>query len=103
MQSNSTKNVTVNLIAKGLAFDVSTITVPAGANVSINFNNTDEGVEHNFAVYETPDAKKSIIVGEEITGPSKITYKFDAPTKAGTYFFRCDDHPEQMIGNFIVQ
>ncbi len=98
-----TKNATINLTAKNYAFNASTITVPAGANVTINFDNMDQGVEHNFAIYETAEAKKSIFIGDEITGPDKITYNFEAPLKAGTYFFRCDDHPEEMKGNFIVQ
>ncbi len=102
-QSYNTKNVTIDLSAKDLGFNVSTITVPAGANVTINFDNLDQGVEHNFALYETAEATKSVFVGEEITGPGKIAYNFDAPTKVGTYFFRCDDHPTEMKGNFTVQ
>ena len=102
-RDNSTKNVIINLTARDYAFNRSTITVPAGANVTINFNNTDLGMEHNFAVYGPAEANKNIFVGDEITGPNKITYNFEAPIKAGTYSFRCDDHPTQMRGNFIVQ
>ena len=102
-QDNSTKDVTINLTAKNYAFNTSTITVPAGANVTINFDNMDAGEQHNFAVYETAEANKKIFVGDDITGPSKITYNFEAPIKAGMYLFRCDDHAGQMKGNFIVQ
>ncbi len=101
--TDNPNNVTINLTAKDIAFNTSTITVPAGANVTINFNNMDSGVEHNFALYETVEAMKPIFAGDDITGPSKIVYNFEAPVKAGTYIFRCDDHPGQMKGNFIVQ
>ncbi len=97
------KNSEFNISAKGFAFNVSTMTVPAGANMTINFDNMDPGVEHNFAVYETPESTKPIFRGDEITGPSKISYKFMAPIQPGSYSFRCDDHPGQMNGNFVVK
>jgi plastocyanin len=43
----------VNLTAENIAFDTDTITVPAGANVTVNFNNKDSGIPHNFAVYDS--------------------------------------------------
>jgi plastocyanin len=97
------KSVTIDLTAKNMAFSTSTITVPAGAQVTVNFDNQDSGVPHNLAVYETSSAKKSIFVGDIITGPKKTTYTFKAPSKPGTYFFRCDVHPSQMTGSFIVR
>ncbi len=101
--TTTSEDVAINLTAKDFAFNASTITVPAGAKVTIYFDNMDSGVEHNFAVYETSEAEKPIFVGDEITGPEKITYIFTAPSKAGKYFFRCDDHPGQMKGDFIVK
>ena len=41
--------------------------------------------------------------GDTITGPATTTYTFTAPDEAGTYYFRCDVHPEQMNGDFVVQ
>ena len=95
--------VTIDLTAQNVAFDKSTITVPAGAQVTINFNNQDNGIPHNFAVYTDSSASQSIFVGQTITGPDTTTYTFTAPSTAGTYFFRCDVHPTQMTGQFIVQ
>ncbi len=77
--------------------------MPAGANVTVNFNNMDSGIPHNFAVYTNSSATEKIFVGEIITGPVTTTYNFTAPEKPGTYFFRCDVHPEQMRGDFVVQ
>jgi plastocyanin len=96
------QSATIGLIAKNIAFNTSTINVPASANVTVNFDNQDSGIPHNFAVYETSAAQNAIFKGEIITGPKKTTYTFTAPDKPGTYFFRCDVHPAQMNGQFIV-
>jgi len=101
-KTTTTQEITINLMAKNMAFDKSTITVPPGAHVKVIFNNQDNAEPHNFAVYETSDAKNSIFVGAIIAGMTSTTYEFNAPTKVGTYFFRCDVHP-LMNGQFIVQ
>ena len=93
--------VTVNISAQNIAFDKSTITVPAGANVTLAFNNK-EAVPHNVAIYKTQAATEVIYRGETFTGPKTITYHFTAPTTPRTYFFRCDVHPSAMKGSFIV-
>jgi plastocyanin len=99
--SSSQTAVTINLTAQGMAFDRKTISVPAGADVTVIFENKDK-IPHNLAVYTDKSAAKGIFVGEVITGPKTITYRFTAPTNPGTYFFRCDVHPATMIGDFIV-
>lgn len=95
------ESVTINISAENIAFDKGTITVPAGADVTVVFNNKDR-VPHNLAVYETKAATKAIFVGEVFTGPKTINYRFTAPSTPGTYFFRCDVHPATMTGDFIV-
>ncbi|WP_301663157.1 outer membrane protein assembly factor BamB family protein [Methanoculleus frigidifontis] len=95
------ENVTVGLTAENIAFNTSTITVPAGAAVTMDFTNLDN-VPHNFAAYETAEASDAIFVGEVI-GQGEITYTFTAPETPGTYFFRCDVHPVAMTGDFIVE
>lgn len=94
---------TVDLTAENIAFDKSTITVPAGAQVTVNFTNKDNGIPHNFAVYTDSSASQNIFKGDTVTGPGTTTYTFTAPTTPGTYFFRCDVHPQQMTGDFVVQ
>jgi len=95
------KQVTVNLTALDMAFDKSVITVPAGAQVTINFVNKD-GVGHNFAAYTNEAATTPIFVGD-IIDSSTIIYRFTAPALPGIYFFRCDPHARFMKGQFIVQ
>ncbi|MEG3055023.1 MAG: hypothetical protein RQM90_02270 [Methanoculleus sp.] len=71
---------TVDLSAKNIAFDKSTITVPAGADVTVDFDNEDDGIPHNFAVYTDSSATDTIFSGETITGPDTTTYTFTAPS-----------------------
>jgi heme/copper-type cytochrome/quinol oxidase subunit 2 len=96
------KAVTINLVAQNIAFNLSIITIPAGATVTINFDNKDS-IPHNFAVYTDSSAQTLVFRGDIITGPATTTYTFTAPTKPGIYFFRCDVHPTIMTGSFIVQ
>jgi len=93
--------VTVNISSLNYRFDKSNITVPAGANVTMVYENK-EAVPHNVAIYTTPAATEVIFKGEVITGPKTITYNFIAPTTPGNYFFRCDVHPAVMTGTFTV-
>jgi plastocyanin len=93
--------VTVNISSLNYRFDKSNITVPAGANVTIVYENK-EAVPHNVAIYTTSAATDVIFKGEVITGPKTITYNFIAPTTPGDYFFRCDVHPTVMTGTFTV-
>jgi cytochrome c oxidase subunit II len=90
-----------DLIAQNIAFDKSSITVKAGSQIIINFNNIDN-VPHNFSVYTDSSAATPIFKGN-IIGLGTITYTFTAPGSPGTYFFRCDVHPTMMTGTFIVQ
>ena len=102
--------VTIDLVAKDMAFNISTITVPAGVSVIVHFHNREPpgssqvtGIAHNFAVYDSPAATKMIFSGEIITGGGDAVYRFTAPAAPGTYFFRCDVHPAIMNGQFVVR
>ena len=80
-----------------------TITVPAGATVTVNMTNND-GVLHNLAVYQTLNGgqTKPVFVGNIVAALESTIYTFTAPTEAGSYFFECDVHPFFMNGTFIV-
>jgi plastocyanin len=95
------KPVTIDLTAKGFAFNTSLISVPAGAAVTIRFNNQDAGVTHNFALYDGPAQTTNLFRGELITGVKSVEYRFTAPIKPGDYYFRCDPHAV-MNGVFRV-
>jgi plastocyanin len=94
-------NVTIGLIAKNIAFNTSTITVPACSVVTVTFDNQDSGIPHNLAVYTNSQTTTPVFKGDIITGTKTITYTFTAPCTPGDYFFRCDVHP-MMSGTFRV-
>ncbi len=96
------KSATIALVARDMAFSLERIPVPAGALVSIEFENRDEGVPHNFALYENESAEDPLFVGEIVSGPAAITYVFEAPDYRGDFFFRCDVHPTLMRGRFVT-
>lgn len=77
-------------------FVPSSLTVSAGETIGLSFENEDEGVPHNVAVYEDDSAAQSLFVGDLVEGPTSVTY--DVPAlEPGEYYFRCDVHP-QMNG-----
>lgn len=92
----------LEITAESIAFDKDELSAPAGRSVRLTFLNKDATL-HNVAFYRSEDAEDEIFVGEIFGGPDKtIDYEFDAPAEAGTYFFRCDIHPAQMNGTFVV-
>ena len=94
--------VTVNIAAQNLQFTVRQITASAGVPVTVVFENR-EAVPHNVAFYTNRSASSPIFKGELITGPRTVTETFTSPSSAGSYFFRCDAHPDTMTGTFTVQ
>ncbi|MHB8107326.1 MAG: cupredoxin domain-containing protein [Candidatus Cryosericum sp.] len=101
--SPATGGSNITVTASGMAFDTNTITVSAGAHLTITFINKDNGIPHNMAFYTSSAATTVIYQGARTTGVSTVTYTFDAPATPGTYFFRCDVHPNTMTGQFIVK
>lgn len=96
------ESVKIRISANNIAFNKDELTVPAGAEVSLVFNNR-EAVPHNVSVYMSDAMEEVIFEGEVFSGPKKVTYTFSAPEEPGTYFFVCDVHPRTMTGDFIVE
>lgn len=92
----------MELTASDLSFDKDEITLTAGAETTVQLDNQDQGLPHNFAIYEDESAETPIFQGDIVEGPATTRYAFTAP-EAGTYFFRCDVHPTQMTGTAIVE
>jgi plastocyanin len=92
---------TTTVTASNIAFDTSTIDLPAGESSTIHFANDDAGVQHNIAIYPSADdLANPPFRGEVITGPDEIDYAID-PLEAGEYYFQCDIHPT-MSGTVSV-
>jgi plastocyanin len=98
-------SVTAPVGASVDGFAQTCLAVQAGKDFTVTFKNDDTGVAHTWAVFKDPSAAQRLggaaSATDSITGPSQKTYQLKA-LPAGTYFFRCDIHPTQMTGTFVV-
>jgi plastocyanin len=100
---------TLQISALNIAFDKNCLAAPAGKSFTIDFNN-QEATPHNVEIFPTAQdaASFSNALGgatgpsDIVAGPATVTYKVDA-LEAGTYYFQCDVHPQQMNGTFVVK
>ena len=77
---------------------MATLRVPADSQFSLRLTNLDTA-PHNVAIYQDSSAADDVFVGDVITS-SSIVYEVPAP-EAGSYFFRCDVHPD-MNGTLVA-
>ena len=89
------------LTAQGILFTATEITVPADEPFELSFENLDPGTPHNVAVYTDETAAESLFIGEIFNGVATEVYEVPA-LAAGTYFFRCDVHPDPMTGTMTA-
>ncbi|HXF50188.1 MAG TPA: cupredoxin domain-containing protein [Dehalococcoidia bacterium] len=86
--------VSLTVVARGIRFEQTELTVDAGAQVTLTFDNQD-AVSHNVDIVGV--AKTDIFAG-----PGQATITFTAPPP-GTYAYRCDVHPGAMQGTLVVR
>jgi plastocyanin len=91
--------VVLQIRASNLMFDKRTLQAGPGSPVTLQYDNADAGVLHNFALYNNNTASQTIFRGDLVTGPVVTNYTFTSPAP-GNYFFRCDSHPDTMTGTF---
>ena len=83
----------VALAAFNIAFEPTTLTVPAGEAFTIRFHNQDAGIQHNVEIFDDPEfGGTALFAGDVISGVREVDYPVDA-IEAGAYFFRCIVHP----------
>jgi len=84
-----------------LGFAETTMTVPAGVELTVDFQNPDTGVQHNWALYDPADGSE-LFKGPIETGPANASFTVPA-LEAGTYDYVCDIHPQTMTGTLTAQ
>lgn len=89
------------VVAKDLAFNTDTITLPADTETTMTLDNEDPGVEHNLAIYSDDTYTAELFKGEIFAGPDSREYTIP-PLPAGTLAFKCDVHPT-MTGTVVVE
>lgn len=88
------------LASKTHTFTTDCLAAPAGEPFTIEFDNQDTSSHgnHNIHIYDSPKE----FIGDRVIHGRSITYSVPA-MPAGTYLFRCDEHPTLMNGVFIVK
>ncbi len=84
-----------------IKFDTADVTVPAGQPVTLTADNVDPGIIHNWALY-TDESASEQLAATVICADCTETITFEPPPP-DVYFFRCDVHPTQMVGTFVVE
>ena len=87
----------------GTAFDKTELTISADTEVTITADNTD-GL-HSFAVFAgeeyAPGLVEPLARTEACFSPCTVTLSVNLTP--GKYVFRCQVHPEEMVGTLIAQ
>jgi hypothetical protein len=89
-------------------FDKTVITADPGSKVTINVLNNDwPGIDHVLSFYLDSACTQTLASGTDVLavdgkGWKTFTYFFVAPAEPGTYYFRCDQHSNE-IGTLVVR
>jgi len=107
-QRQAAQNVTcpvngnaITVTAKNIAWNTNCLAVSAGTPISLTVVNEDAGIDHNFAIYDSPQLKQRFFETGRFAGVATNTDQVDA-LPPGKYYFQCDVHGPSMSGTFIV-
>lgn len=91
---------TVTVTATDNKFDKTALNASVAQELTVNFKNAGK-VPHNIHFFDKKGGT-SVATVAITTGGGSATVKF-TPSTAGTYYFQCDVHPDQMFGNLTVK
>jgi len=92
---------TVAMTAQNTQWNTGCIAVHAGAPVPLTVTNDDQGIDHNFAIYDSSKLKQTFFQIPRFPGVATNSYTIPA-LPPGSYYFQCDVHGPAMSGTFIV-
>jgi len=92
----------LTLVADQIAWDTNCLAVVAGKPFQITITNKDDGIDHNFAIWDSPKTKHRLYITPDFTGPTTKTFTGPA-LQPGKYYFQCDIHGPAMAGTFVVR
>jgi cytochrome c oxidase subunit 2 len=96
------QGTTLSLIAHNISWNQFCLAVPGNTPFTVDINNQDSGIEHNFSIYDSFFQKQTFFQSPKLTGPA--TESLDVPgLPPGRYYFQCDVHGPAMSGAFVVQ
>ena len=89
------------LVAHNISWNQYCLAVPANTPFTISITNEDQGIQHNFSIYDSFFESKQFFTSPRITGvTSETLYVSGLPPCH--YYFQCDVHGPAMSGAFIV-
>lgn len=98
--------VRLEVTAQNNSFVPDVIEAPAAVEFTIVFNNADDGIQHNLAIFATEDDATSgsdpIAATTIEAGPVTQELAVD-PLPAGDYFVWCQVHTSQMTARLSVR
>jgi plastocyanin len=92
---------TLEISAENLEFSTDLLEAEPG-EITVVFTN-NEAVPHNFSLYEDEDFSEDIFVGELLSEEGASEEIELGELDAATYYFRCDVHPVDMVGELVVE
>ena len=123
--STPKRSVTIESVGNTMAYDITTVTVESGTNLTIIFKNnaTLDVMKHNIVILDDSTAinevgiaainapnyvpdHPAIIAYSDLIGPGEVTQvTFTVPTEPGKYPFVCTfpGHYSMMQGVIVVQ
>src|SRR2546421_1758244 len=90
----------ISLTAVNVAFNKSSLDIPANTPTKVNFRNADTQ-PHNFHVFQGPPGFNPPPTPPIADPGASVSYDIPA-LPAGAYQFRCDLHPGSMLGKVTV-
>lgn len=88
----------IDLVTQGIAFDKETITVPAGAKVTMEFSNQDGASRITSLSTKTGAAEDIIFKGKVIDEDRAALLTSSLPPRAGNLFLPLRHTPQQDDG-----
>ena len=92
---------TLTLTARGTAFTTLLLPAPPNRTLTFEFVNDSEGQRHNVAISRTEIGGEPFFRIDPVVGKQTVRQEFTTPD-VGTYYYRCEIHPEVMRGDLVV-
>lgn len=95
-----TEGDTIEISAEDTEYSTDELRADAG-EVTVKFENKDEGIRHNFHVFKgSDDSGQSVGMTEITAGPDE--QETTLTLTSGEHYYQCDVHSGQMNGTLTV-